>query len=66
MGRFGVMTKKKQSLKLPIFLMVAPIAGIILSIFLYAIVNFIFSGMCIIGGCLILIGFWLSDLLNEI
>lgn len=39
------MTKKKQSLKLPIFLMVAPIAGIILSIFLYAIVNFIFSGL---------------------
>ena len=39
------MTKKKQSLKLPIFLMVAPIAGIILSIFLYAIVNFIFSGV---------------------
>ena len=45
MGRFGVMTKKKQGLKLPIFLMVAPIAGIILSIFLYAIVNFIFSGV---------------------
>ena len=39
------MTKKKQSLKLPIFLMVAPIAGIILSIFLYAIVNFIFTGV---------------------
>ena len=39
------MTKKKQSLKLPIFLMAAPIAGIILSIFLYAIVNFIFSGL---------------------
>ena len=39
------MTKKKQSIKLPIFLMIAPIAGIILSIFLYAIVNFIFSGV---------------------
>jgi hypothetical protein len=39
------MTKKKQSIKLPIFLMVAPIAGIILSIFLYAIVNFIFTGV---------------------
>ena len=39
------MTKKKQSIKLPIFLMVAPIAGIVLSIFLYAIVNFIFSGI---------------------
>ncbi len=45
MGRFRIMTKKKQSLKLPIFLMAAPIAGIILSIFLYAIVNFIFSGV---------------------
>ena len=39
------MTKKKQSIKLPIFLMIAPIAGIILSIFLYAIVNFIFTGV---------------------
>lgn len=39
------MSKKKQSLKLPIFLMVAPIAGIVLSVFLYAIVNFIFSGV---------------------
>ena len=39
------MTKKKQSIKLPLFLMIAPIAGIILSIFLYAIVNFIFSGV---------------------
>ena len=39
------MTKKKQSIKLPIFLMIAPIAGIVLSIFLYAIVNFIFSGV---------------------
>lgn len=38
------MTKKKQSIKLPIFLIVAPIAGIILSIFLYAIVDFIFLG----------------------
>lgn len=39
------MTKKEQSIKLPLFLMIAPIAGIILSIFLYAIVNFIFSGV---------------------
>ncbi len=35
------MTKQKQSLKLPIFLIVAPIAGLILSVILYAIVNFI-------------------------
>lgn len=40
------MSKKAEtSLKLPVFLMVAPIAGIVLSIFLYAIVNFIFSGV---------------------
>ena len=37
------MTKQKQSLKLPIFLIVAPVAGILLSIIVYAIVNFIFA-----------------------
>lgn len=35
------MSQKKTSLKLPIFLIVGPIAMIILSIILYAIVNFI-------------------------
>jgi len=45
MGRFGIMAEKKQSLKLPIFLIVAPAAGVLLSIFLYAVVNFIFSGV---------------------
>lgn len=46
MGRFGVMSKKaKTSLKLPIFLIVGPALGLVLSIFIYAIVNFIFSGV---------------------
>ena len=35
------MTKQKQSLKLPIFLIVAPALSLILSIILYAIINFI-------------------------
>ncbi len=35
------MTKKKQSLKLPIFLIIGPVLGIILSIILYAVINFI-------------------------
>lgn len=38
-------TGAKKSLKLPIFLMVGPVLGIVLSIFLFAIVNFIFSGV---------------------
>ena len=36
---------QKRSLKLPIFLIIGPALGLILSIFLYAIVNFIFSGV---------------------
>ena len=35
------MTKQKKSLKLPIFLIVAPALGFILSTILYAIINFI-------------------------
>lgn len=38
------MTKQKQSLKLPIFLIIGPALGLILSILLYAIVNFILAG----------------------
>lgn len=38
------MTKQKQSLKLPIFLIIGPALGLILSIILYAIVNFILAG----------------------
>lgn len=38
------MTKQKQSLKLPIFLIIGPAFGLILSIILYAIVNFILAG----------------------
>lgn len=46
MGRLGVMSKKaKKSLKLPIFLIIGPALGLVLSIFIYAIVNFIFSGV---------------------
>ncbi len=46
MGRFGVMSKKaKKNLKLPIFLIIGPALGLVLSIFIYAIVNFIFSGV---------------------
>lgn len=37
--------KAKTSLKLPIFLIVGPALGLVLSIFIYAIVNFIFSGV---------------------
>jgi hypothetical protein len=36
---------KKPSLKLPIILMVWPVAGLIAVIFLYSIVNFLFSGV---------------------
>lgn len=35
------MSKKKQSLKLPIFLIIGPALGLILSILLYAAINFI-------------------------
>lgn len=38
------MTKQKQSLKLPIFLIIGPALGLILSIILYAIINFILAG----------------------
>ena len=34
----------KTSLKLPIFLMVGPALGLILGVFLYAVVNFVLSG----------------------
>lgn len=37
--------KTKTSLKLPIFLIVGPALGLVLSIFIYAIINFIFSGV---------------------
>lgn len=37
------MKPQKTSLKLPILLMVAPIAGIVFAIFAYAIANFAFS-----------------------
>lgn len=36
---------QKRSLKLPIFLIIGPALGLILSIFIYAVVNFIFSGV---------------------
>lgn len=35
--------QQKRSLKLPIFLIIGPALGVILSIFIYAVVNFIFS-----------------------
>lgn len=38
------MTKQKQSKKLPIFLIIGPALGIVLSTVLYAIVNFISVG----------------------
>lgn len=38
-------TNTKTSLKLPIFLMVAPALLLILTFFIYAVVNFIFSGV---------------------
>ena len=38
------MTQQKQSLKLPIFLIIGPALGLILSIILYAIINFILAG----------------------
>jgi hypothetical protein len=38
------MPKQKQSLKLPIFLIIGPALGLILSIILYAIINFILAG----------------------
>lgn len=37
------MSKKKQSLKLPIFLIIGPALGLILSILLYAVINFIIA-----------------------
>jgi uncharacterized membrane protein len=44
MGGFGVMTKQKQSKKLPIFLIIGPALGIVLSTLLYAIINFVSMG----------------------
>jgi hypothetical protein len=37
------MSKKKQSLKLPVFLIIGPALGLILSILLYAVINFIIA-----------------------
>jgi len=37
------MSKKKQSLKLPISLIIGPALGLILSILLYAVINFIIA-----------------------
>lgn len=37
--------QQKRSLKLPILLIIGPALGVILSIFIYAVVNFIFSGV---------------------
>lgn len=37
------MSKKKQSLKLPIFLIIGPALGLVLSILLYAVINFIIA-----------------------
>jgi len=37
------MSKKKKSLKLPIFLIIGPALGLILSIILYAVINFIIA-----------------------
>lgn len=38
------MSKTKKSLKLPIVLIVGPTLGLLLAVFLYAVLNFVFAG----------------------